>query len=129
MKKIIALIMAVVSIFSLVSISVYAEDAAEETVTVTVEDTDFIFYANTSEEFRSKFIAAYLNPEDDGAEAYGLTCTLFGHKLESSLVTSVTHKVYSSDPRCVQKTYNVETCTRCDYTSQTLISSTIISCC
>ncbi len=129
MKKIIALILVLVSVFSVMSISVYAEDASAETVVVTVDNTDFIFNSNTSEDFRSKFIADYLNPVDDGAEAYGLTCTLFGHKLETSVSTVITHKVYSSDPRCVKKYYNVETCTRCDYTNSSLINSTIISCC
>ncbi|MBQ8763971.1 MAG: hypothetical protein IJZ07_07690 [Clostridia bacterium] len=129
MKKIIALIMAVVSVFSVMTISAYAQNIEEETVTVTVENTDFIFNSNTTEEFRSKFIASYLNPVDDGAETYGLTCTLFGHKLESSIVTSVTHKVRTIAPRCLQEKYNVETCTRCDYTNKTLISSTYISCC
>ena len=129
MKKIIALIMAVVSVFSVMTISAYAQNIEEETVTVTVENTDFIFNSNTTEEFRSKFIASYLNPVDDGAETYGLTCTLFGHNLESSIVTSVTHKVRTTAPKCLQEKYNVETCTRCDYTNKTLISSTYISCC
>ena len=129
MKKIIALIMAVVSVFSVMTISAYAQNIEEETVTVTVENTDLIFNSNTTEEFRSKFIASYLNPVDDGAETYGLTCTLFGHNLESSIVTSVTHKVRTTAPKCLQEKYNVETCTRCDYTNKTLISSTYISCC
>lgn len=129
MKKIIALIMAVVSVFSVMTISAYAQNIEEETVTVTVENTDFIFNSNTTEEFRSKFIASYLNPVDDGAETYGLTCTLFGHNLESSIVTSVTHNVRTTAPKCLQEKYNVETCTRCDYTNKTLISSTYISCC
>lgn len=129
MKKIIAFIMAVVSVLSVMSFSAYANDTAEETVIVTVEETDFIFNSNTSEEFRSKFIADYINPVDDGAGTYGLTCTLFGHNLESSVVTTVTHKKSATDPRCLQEKYIVETCSRCDYTNRTLVSSKYISCC
>ncbi len=129
MKKIIALILVVTSIFSIMSISVYAEDANENTVTVTVDETDFIFSANTSEDFRNRFIAHYFNHDDDGAAAYGLTCTLFGHKLESEVIIAITHKVSSTDPRCLRETYDTEACTRCDYTSSTLISATYISCC
>ncbi len=129
MKKTIALILVVVSLFSVMSISAYAEDATENTVTVTVNETEFVFDADTSEEFRNKAIAHYFNHEDDGAAAYGLTCTLFGHKLESSVVTAVTHKAKATDPRCLQETYNVETCSRCDYTNSTLLSSSYISCC
>ena len=129
MKKIIALIMVVVSLFSVMSISVYAEDANENTVTVTVNDVEFIFDADTSEDFRNKAIAHYFNHDNDGAETYGLTCTLFGHKIQSSVVTTITHKVLSTSPRCLQERYNTETCSRCDYTNATLLGSTYIVCC
>ena len=129
MKKIIALILVVVSLFSVMSISAYAEDANENTVSVTVNDVEFIFDADTTEDFRNKFIAHYFNHGDDGATSYGLTCSLFGHKIESSVVTAVTHKVLSTSPRCLRETYNVETCSRCDYTNKSLLSSTYIVCC
>ena len=129
MKKIIALILVVVSLFSVMSISVYAEDTSYNTVTVTVNETTFIFNAETSEEFRNKAIANYFNPKNDGAAAYGLTCTLFGHKLESSYITTITHKVKSNDPRCLRETYDTEACTRCDYANAVLIDSSYITCC
>ena len=128
MKKIIALFLVVASLFSVMSISVYAEDANEDIVTVTVNETEFVFDANTSEEFRNKAIAHYFN-HDDGAVPYGLTCTLFGHKLESSIISAITHKVRSTDPRCLRERYNTEVCSRCDYTNSTLIDSTYITCC
>ncbi len=129
MKKIIAIILVVVSLFSVMSISVYAEDTNESKITVTINEVEFIFDANTSEEHRNKVIAHYFNHGDDDAATYGLTCTLFGHKIESSAVTTITHKVNSTDPRCLQKTYNAETCSRCDYTNSTLLDSSYISCC
>lgn len=128
MKKIISLVLVFVSIFSLTSITVYADGTEENTISVSVDDTVFIFDANTSEEFRSKAIAHYFN-HDDNAESYGLTCTLFGHKLESSVITTVTHKVSSTAPRCLRETYDTEACTRCDYANATLISATYIYCC
>ena len=129
MKKIIALILVVVSLFSVMSISAYAEDTNENTVIVTVNETEFIFDANTSEEFRIKAISHYFNPENDGVTSYGLTCTLFGHKLESSVITTITHKAKATDPRCLEETYDTEACTRCDYANATLICSEYISCC
>lgn len=129
MKKIIALIMVVVSLFSVMSISVYAEGSEENTVTVTVNDVEFVFDADTSEEFRNRAIAHYFGHEDDGATAYGLTCTLFGHKLENSITSATTHKARATDPRCLRQRFNTEVCTRCDYTNSTLIDSTYISCC
>lgn len=128
MKKLIALILVVVSLFSVMSISAYAEGTEENTISVSVDDTVFIFDANTSEEFRSKAIAHYFN-HDDGAETYGLTCTLFGHKLESSYITTITHKVRTTSPKCLQETYDTEACTRCDYANAVLIGSTYIVCC
>ncbi|MBQ8015862.1 MAG: hypothetical protein IJ264_06740, partial [Clostridia bacterium] len=71
----------------------------------------------------------YFNPENDGVTSYGLTCTLFGHKLESSVITTITHKAKATDPRCLEETYDTEACTRCDYANATLICSEYISCC
>ena len=89
---------------------------------------------NISEETEEKIIAFYSQeniPDEYESEAqtYGLTCTLFGHKIETSTVTKVTHKARATAPRCLQKKYTYESCTRCDYETSTLISSKYISCC
>lgn len=68
-------------------------------------------------------------PIENVASTYGLTCTLFGHKLQSSTVVTVTHKVRSSAPRCVRKTYDYDACTRCDYEISELIDTEYIYCC
>lgn len=128
MKKIIALILVVVSLFSVTSISVYAEGISENAIIVTVNEVEFVFDADTSEEFRNKAIAHYFNHDNDAA-TYGLTCTLFGHKLESSVVTTITHKAKATAPRCLRETYEMEVCTRCDYTNPILIDATYIYCC
>lgn len=129
MKKIIALVMVVVSLFSVMSMSAYAEDTNENTVTVIVNEVEFIFDADTTEEFRDKFIADYFNEDNDDTSAYGLTCTLFGHKYEESIVIAITHKKRATDPRCLQQTYKMEACTRCTYAQKTLMGQTYISCC
>ncbi len=129
MKKIIALIMVVVSLFSVMSISAYAEEVDETTVTVTVNEIEFIFDANTSEEYRNKIIAHYFDENDEDVAKYGLMCTLFGHKLESSVITTITHKAKATAPRCLRETYDTEACTRCDYTYADLISASYIDCC
>ena len=129
MKKIIALIMAFVSLFGLVSVSAGALEVDEDTVAVTVNETEFIFDAATTEDFREKFIADYFNGEGNDIATYGLMCTLFGHKIESSVVSAITHKAKATSPRCLQERYNVEVCSRCDYTKSTKISSNYIVCC
>ena len=129
MKKFISIILVIATLFGLTSISVYAEDTAEATVTVTVNDVEFVFDADTTEEFRNRFIEHYFGHEDDGTATYGLMCTLFGHKLESSVVTTITHKAKATAPRCLRQRFNMEACSRCDYSTKTLIDSTYISCC
>ena len=129
MKKIIAIIMVVVSLFSVISVSAYAEEASEDTITVTVNETDFIFDVNTSEEYRNKFIAHYFNENDEDAATYGLMCTLFGHKTEQIKATKITHKVKTTSPRCKRDSYVITTCTRCDYYDEEYTGTSYISCC
>lgn len=129
MKKIIALVMVIVSLFSVMSMSVYAKDARENTITVIVNEVEFVFDTDTTEGFRDKFIADYFDENNDDSSAYGLTCTLFGHKYEESIVTAITHKKRATEPRCLRQTYKMEACTRCVYAQKTLISQVYISCC
>lgn len=126
MKKVISLILSLCFILSLGVIPTSAEEAVETNdVTIIIHNEDI------SEETKEKLIAFYSNSEihDDTASTYGLTCTLFGHKLESATTTVITHKVRSTAPRCQEKTYDYEACTRCDYENSTLIGTTYIYCC
>lgn len=130
MKKLLAVILAIASVFSLATFSASAENTAENTVVITKGDTDYIFDADISDDLMNRYIYVIETELDcDDTATYGLMCTLFGHKLESSVVSTLTHKARSTDPRCLKRTYSVEACTRCDYTSQTLLGSTYISCC
>ncbi len=130
MKKIMAVILAIASVFSLATFSASAENATDNTVVITRGDTDYIFDADISDDLIDRYIYAIEAEHDcDDTAAYGLMCTLFGHKLESSTAHTITHNARTSAPRCLKRTYYVEACTRCDYTSQTLLDSTYISCC
>ena len=127
MKKAFALIMVVLSLCSLFSMPVYSGETGADTVIV--DGVEFVFDMNTTEDFRNEFIAHYLGENDDDSTTYGLMCTLFGHKLESSVITVITHKAKSTSPRCLRERYDTEACTRCDYTYAELISETYIFCC
>lgn len=126
MKKLISLILSLCFILSLGVIPSSAEEAVK-----TSDVTIIIHNENISEETKEKLIAFYSDPEshNDTAATYGLTCTLFGHKLESTVTTVITHKVRTTAPRCQEKRYTYEACTRCDYENSTLISSSYINCC
>lgn len=126
MKKVISLILSLCFILSLGILPASAEEAIENDDIVII-----IHNENISEETKTKIIAYYSASEshNDIAATYGLTCTLFGHKLESSTVTTITHKASATAPRCQQKTYDYESCARCDYENSTLIGYKYIYCC
>jgi len=87
---------------------------------------------NVSAETKTKIENYFATGEaatDDGVAAYGLTCTLLGHKLQNSIVEVTTHKVRATSPRCVTKTYDYDACTRCDYETSELIDTEYIVCC
>ena len=95
-------------------------------------NVEIIIYDEVSEETKAR-IEKYFSSEkfatDDGTSTYGITCTLFGHKLQTTVVATVTHKVRATSPRCKKETYNYEECSRCDYNNATLISTEYIICC
>ncbi len=125
-KKLLSFILALATLLCAIIIPANAAEAnTNEHIEIIIENE------NISEETKEKIITFYSNggEEKDGVATYGLTCTLLGHKLESSVVTTVTHKVRTTSPRCLKKTYTYESCTRCDYENSTLISQMYISCC
>ena len=125
-KKLLSFILAI----SMIScIFIMPADAAEAEVEEHIEI--FIENENISEETKEKIIAFYTNggEEQEGIATYGLTCTLLGHKLETTKVSKITHEVRATSPRCLKKTYDYSTCTRCDYEESVLVSNQYIACC
>ncbi len=125
-NKLLSITLALATLICAVIIPANAAEAdANEHIEIYIQNE------NISEETKEKIIAFYTNggEEKDGATTYGLTCTLFGHKIESSTVTTINHKVRSSAPRCLEKTYDYESCTRCDYEESTLKAQEYIYCC
>ena len=94
-------------------------------------DVEIIIYEEVSNETKQKIENYFITgePVTDNVSAYGISCTLFGHKLESSAVEVITHKVRTTAPRCVSKLYNYQACTRCDYETSTLMGTEYIYCC
>ena len=125
-KKLSSLILAIAM---LACIFIIPANAAETEANEHIEI--IIVNPNISEITKEKAIAFYTNggEEQDGISIYGLTCTLLGHNIESSIVYKITHEVRSTAPRCLKKTYGYDACTRCDYEKSTLLSSVYIACC
>lgn len=63
------------------------------------------------------------------SQTYGLTCTLFGHKLVTTKDEVITHMVYDTYPHCKREYYNTTICERCDYAEVELISTSAVGCC
>lgn len=125
-KKLLSLILAIAMFSCMFTIPANAtETIADEHIEI------IIVNPNISKETKAKAITFYTNggEEQDGIATYGLTCTLLGHKIESSTVYKITHEVRSTSPRCLKKTYNYDACTRCDYEKSTLVSNMYIVCC
>lgn len=98
----------------------------------TNHDVEIIIMDEVSEETKTKIERYFATGEpasDDAVSTYGITCTLLGHKLENTAVTTITHKVRTTSPRCVKKTYAYSACTRCDYETSTLVGTEYIVCC
>lgn len=124
--KILSLILAITMLTCMFVMPANATKAkSDEHIEIVIESEKI------SEETREKIIAFYSNggEEKEGIATYGLTCTLLGHKYETSRVSKTTHKVRTNSPRCLKKLYDYSTCTRCDYEESILISSEYIVCC
>ena len=126
-KRFLAILMVVIISISLFAMPTSAAEVEEPHTHIEVYFED----ENLSEEFKAKATAHFLNggAENEGISTYGITCSLFGHKLETSTTYTITHKARATSPRCLQKAYTYESCTRCDYEASTLKSSTYIICC
>ena len=86
---------------------------------------------STLSEEEQQTVAEYLvygAPEDDGASTYAW-CWLTGHNYTYDVVSVITHKKSAYSPRCLEETYNIETCTKCDHYSQELLTTVYIVCC
>ena len=97
------------------------------------EDITISFDANTNLSFeQQKAIADKLalgsEYENSAISTYRL-CWLAGHDLLIETVSSIQHNVSNNSPKCIKNIYTVEICSGCDYSKETLKSSTPIICC
>lgn len=125
-KRICSFILAATMLLCMFAVQTNAAEATTQPhIDIYIENQEI------SEETKARILEYYSveNPADDGVATCGVTCTLFGHKLETSTVVKVTHNVRTTSPKCLKKTYAYEACTRCDYDNSTLLSSQYIICC
>lgn len=123
-------ILAALLVISLTLCAVVIPAGATEAEEPAHDHIEVIIVDEVDAETEAKIVAYFTEgAEDDASATYGLTCTLFGHTYDSKTIKTVTHKARSSAPRCLQKVYNYQLCSRCGDETSTLISSSYIYCC
>lgn len=125
--KFVSVVMTLVFIMSALQIVSFAQDDTtcdhcSDEITVLVDES-------ASEEIKNRIYAHFYGDGEDAIQSRGITCTLFGHDIDIGTVSTITHKVRSSAPRCLKETFNYEICSRCDYEVYTQINSEYIYCC
>ena len=123
--KIISLIMAAVFI------AVPVTQASNNTYTYQSGNIEItITHSGLSEE-KLLYIVQLLESGETkvGSQTYGLICTLFGHKLVTTVNEVITHMVYDTYPHCKRECYNTTICERCDYAEIELLSTEAVGCC
>ena len=130
MKRIITLFMAIIIAFSMTLVSSANTSSGN---TIEVNGVTVIFSANSNfTEEEQQLIAEHVIlgiSEDERNTTYNLLCTLFGHKTTTESFTVVEHCASDTQPRCRRSLQDVTACSRCDYVTTEVISSTYIYCC
>ena len=126
MKRIFAILLVLTLLTCTFALPVSAKNTTNENTEI-----EIIIHDEVSEETKERIKSYFVNgePSDDNASTYGLTCTLLGHKIVCTSVSTIEHKIRTTSPRCVEKTYDYEECSRCDYNKATLVCTEYIVCC
>lgn len=130
MKRFITLYLAIMFAISMTLISSATTSTG---ATIEIDGFEVIFEADSSFTLEEQQIIAekvvYNNTENEIATTYNLLCTLFGHKTETETITVIEHCVREAQPRCTRSLQEVTGCTRCDYITIDVLSSTYVYCC
>jgi hypothetical protein len=127
MKRIGLITMAIViALFSTIGVS------ADETVghTYQIGNVTIIFDADSQlSAEQQESIAQLLVNQEYGIAKANIICNIFGHKNSVEGVTTITHKVSESDPRCLRELFTITTCSRCNESTVERDAALYISCC
>ena len=95
-----------------------------------IENVTVIFDADSqfSNEQQERIAQFLVNPEYGVAQA-NIICNIFGHKNSSEGVSTITHKVSATSPRCLKEIFTITICSRCDETTVERNAAYYITCC
>ncbi len=120
-KKLICIVLTVAFALSAFQVFAFADNTE-------ADYKEYVFESGVSDELKARVIAV-INDEESEADPAGLLCDVLGHNFEATTVSEITHKAKTTAPRCLEKIYTVNICSRCDYATKTLNSSIYIYCC
>jgi len=124
-------ILTLLSLCALLSITLFATSNYNDIFTSHHHDITVIFSEETSfTKAEQERIETYLITGEQPISR-GVWCNLFGHSMSytGEGVTTVSHRVRTTDPRCLQQTYAIYSCSTCGEISSSLIGSAHKSCC
>lgn len=130
MLKLYKIVSATIS-FLVVLLSMQIPTFASETniENIASNKISFEFYNDVSTEVKEKIISHFTQESSFSNQSRGLSCTLFGHDLETGTMSTVTHEARTAAPRCLRETFQYEICSRCDYSLYTSLGTEYIYCC
>jgi len=83
-----------------------------------------------SEKEKSNIIEYLASEEHDNHNTQrNIICSLFGHDYTVEEVTTITHRVSPTPPRCLETKYNISHCSRCGDIQEEYIISRRVFCC
>ena len=106
--------------------------SAQANYTYTIDNTTVIFDADTVFTLQEQQYIADLLVYGDSSDAqiYALLCVISGHAYgQGESITTITHKVYDTDPRCFMERFIISQCTRCEHYQTESLGGHYISCC
>ena len=98
---------------------------------ITINNVDVVFDTNSSlTEAEKQLIAEHIVYGVSDVQTYGLICNLFGHKTTTEIVTTITHCVNSTVPRCLEEDWELIICSRCEsIVEETRLAYSYRNCC
>ncbi|MBE6566888.1 MAG: hypothetical protein E7659_07305 [Ruminococcaceae bacterium] len=127
MKKIVLVLM-VLTVMFYSTLGISADGVVGNTYQI--ENVTVVFDASSqlSIEQQEKIACLIVNPEYGVSQA-NLICNIFGHKNTQEGVSTVTHCVSATSPRCLQEHFVITICSRCDESTVQRTSYYYITCC
>lgn len=129
MRRIISLLLFTVIMMATMCIIADASNNSytfqKENIEYTVEIND----SSISEQKKQTIANALVGSTESEVMTINIWCDLFGHDYQYTTASVIQHKAKVYTPRCKRQTYDVTYCEDCDYTEQTLKSTTYVNCC